>query len=181
MLASYDPQHNTQAGPTYRSTLLVKALSYAFAADLRNEFRALNFPIDDAAYAAICADLPPAGTLDVDASNAETKYDALTDGLLVIRYLLGLTEASLPASALGGTPARSDAAAIKTYLDDLDGIRPDLDVDSNGTAEASTDGVLILRYLFGLRGDSLIAGALGPLATRTTAPAIEARIRTLLP
>jgi hypothetical protein len=51
MLASYDPQDNTQAGATYRSTLLVTALSYAFSEDLRSEFRALNFPIDDAVYA----------------------------------------------------------------------------------------------------------------------------------
>ena len=50
MLASYDPQHNTQAGATYRSTLMVTALSYAFSEDLRSEFRALNFPIDDAVY-----------------------------------------------------------------------------------------------------------------------------------
>jgi uncharacterized protein (TIGR03437 family) len=50
VLASYDPQHNTQAGATFRATLMVTALSYAFAEDLRSEFRALNFPIDDAIY-----------------------------------------------------------------------------------------------------------------------------------
>jgi hypothetical protein len=50
MLASYDPQDNTQAGATFRSTLMVTALSYAFSEDLRSEFGALNFPIDDAVY-----------------------------------------------------------------------------------------------------------------------------------
>src|SRR5262249_4088848 len=50
MLASYDPQHNTAAGATFRSTLMVTALSYAFSEDLRNEFRGLNFPIDDTIY-----------------------------------------------------------------------------------------------------------------------------------
>jgi hypothetical protein len=41
--------------------------------------------------------------------------------------------------------------------------------------------VLILRYLFGLRGDPLVAGALGPLPARATAPAIEAYLQTLMP
>ena len=33
-----------------------------------------------------------------------------------------------------------------------------LDIDGNGSYDALTDGLLILRYLFGLSGDSLIAG-----------------------
>src|SRR5262249_26309864 len=37
----------------------------------------------------------PQSTLDVDASVIATKYDALTDGLLVLRYLFGLTGPSL--------------------------------------------------------------------------------------
>ena len=55
-----------------------------------------------------------------------------------------------------------------------------LDIDGNGTADALTDGLLVIRYLFGLRGASLIAGVLGPLATRTMAE-IEAYIQSLLP
>lgn len=117
-------------------------------------------------------------TLDVDASITASKYDALTDGLLIIRYLFGLTGPSLTSGALGGTAARSDPAAIKTYLDTF---RPALDIDGNGTADALTDGLLILRYMFGLRGSPLIAGAVDPLGTRTTAPAIEAYLATLTP
>jgi hypothetical protein len=41
--------------------------------------------------------------------------------------------------------------------------------------------LLITRYLFGLRGDPLIAGAVGPLAKRKTAPDIEAYLQTLMP
>jgi len=178
MLASYDPQHDTQAGATYRSTLMVKALSYAFGEDLRSEFRALNFPIDDAAYAAVCAGLPPGGTLDADASISTTKYDALTDGLLVIRYLSGRTGTSLTTGALGSAATRTDPGAIKTHLD---GIRPELDIDGNGNVDPLTDGMLILRYLFGLRGDPLVAGALGPMPARATAQAIEAYLQTLMP
>jgi len=56
-----------------------------------------------------------------------------------------------------------------------------IDVDGNGTADALTDGLLLIRYLFGLRGASLIQGAVGAGATRTTATQIETFIQTLLP
>jgi hypothetical protein len=42
-------------------------------------------------------------------------------------------------------------------------------------------GLLIIRYLFGLRGDALIAGAIDPKATRKTAADIEAYLQTLMP
>jgi hypothetical protein len=120
----------------------------------------------------------PTALLDVDLSVTSTKYDALTDGLLVMRYLFGLTGSALTTGALGSTASRTDPAAIKSYLD---GIRTALDIDGNGTADALTDGLLILRYMFGLRGDALIANAVDPAATRKTAAAIEAYIQTLVP
>jgi len=46
----YDRLHNTAGADTFRSTLLVTALSYAFSSDLRDEFRDLNFPVDDQIY-----------------------------------------------------------------------------------------------------------------------------------
>ena len=117
-------------------------------------------------------------TLDVDASLTATRYDALTDGLLIRRHLSGVTGASLTTGALGATATRTDPAAIAAYLD---AIRPSLDIDGDGTVDALTDGLLIQRYLFGLRGNALIAGAVGSLATRTTAVAIEAHVQSLLP
>ncbi len=48
-----------------------------------------------------------------------------------------------------------------------------LDVDGNGFNDALTDGLLVIRYLFGLRGEALISGAIGSGATRTTAADIE--------
>src|SRR4030067_1451474 len=39
----YDQSHDTEAAATFRSTLMITAMSYAFDADLRSEFRALNF------------------------------------------------------------------------------------------------------------------------------------------
>jgi uncharacterized protein (TIGR03437 family) len=74
MLASYDPQHNTQAGATYRSTLMVTALSYAFSEDLRSEFRALNFPIDDAVYAQLYNQAGQPASISLSTSQANFTY-----------------------------------------------------------------------------------------------------------
>jgi len=46
----YSPQYNTTVADTFRSTMMVSALAYAFNTDLRNEFRSLNFPISDSIY-----------------------------------------------------------------------------------------------------------------------------------
>ena len=56
-----------------------------------------------------------------------------------------------------------------------------LDVDGNDKVDALTDGLLILRYSFGLTGDSLIGGVVASDATRTTAEEIEAYLETLMP
>ena len=109
-----------------------------------------------------------------DASLTDTKYDALADGLLIVRYLFGLTGPSLTTGALGSTAMRTDPDAIKAYLES---IRQQLDIDGSGSADALTDGLPIIRYLSGLRGDSLIVGAVDPLGERTTAEAIEACCR----
>jgi len=55
------------------------------------------------------------------------------------------------------------------------------DIDGDGTIDALTDGLLTLRYLFGLEGDTLIAGVVASDATRTSADGIEAHLRTLMP
>jgi hypothetical protein len=55
------------------------------------------------------------------------------------------------------------------------------DLDQNGSFEALTDALILLRYAFGLRGDNLINGAIATDANRTTAEDIEAHIQSLLP
>ena len=53
-------------------------------------------------------------TLDVDGNGAQ---DALTDGLIVIRALFGLTGTAVTNNAIGdNNPTRSDWTAIRTYL-----------------------------------------------------------------
>jgi len=117
-------------------------------------------------------------TLDVDLSTADATYDALTDGLLIVRHLRGLSGADLTNGALGGTATRTTPEAISAYLAD---IAPLLDVDGNGQVDALTDGVLIMRRLFGVSGDALIDGALGPGATRITPAQIQSHLLGLMP
>ena len=55
------------------------------------------------------------------------------------------------------------------------------DIDGNGDIDARTDGLLALRYLFGLQGDTLINGVVASDATKKTAEEIEAHLETLMP
>ncbi|MCU0344499.1 MAG: T9SS type A sorting domain-containing protein [Ignavibacterium sp.] len=54
---AYDPLNNTADADTFRATLLVRALSEAFQSDLKDEFRALNFPVSDQIYNALPVEL----------------------------------------------------------------------------------------------------------------------------
>ena len=56
-----------------------------------------------------------------------------------------------------------------------------LDIDGNGKVDALTDGLVILRYVFGLRGDVLIGSVVASDATRSSAEEIEAYLATLMP
>ncbi len=111
---------------------------------------------------------------DVDANGA---YEPLADGLLVLRYLFSITGNALTAGAIGANSTRSLPADIVTYLD---GARTQFDIDGNGTTAPLTDGLLLIRYMFSLRGDALINGAVTVGAPRSTALDIETYIQTTL-
>ena len=113
--------------------------------------------------------------LDIDNNGS---YDAGSDALMVTRYLFGLTGAAISNGVVGGGALRIDPTLIQSYLTS---VLPLLDIDGNGHADALTDGLLITRYQLGMRGAALIQGAIGPGATRTTAVAVEAYLRGLMP
>ena len=115
------------------------------------------------------------GTLDVDGNG---RYDALTDGLLMLRYMFGLDGETLILGTVASdatltTPAEIEAQIELTY--------PLLDVDGNSIVDPLTDGLLIVRYLFELRGDTLILGVVASDATRVTAEEIEAHLARMVP
>ena len=104
---------------------------------------------------------------DVD-KNSE--MDALSDGLLILRYSFGLSNESLTSGAIASNSPLSTSEVITSVAETM----AIADVDGNGEVDALTDGLLVLRYLFGLRGESLIGGVIANNATRTTIASIEA-------
>jgi subtilisin-like proprotein convertase family protein len=121
------------------------------------------------------AGTPPSGSLDIDGNG---EYDALTDGLLLLRGMFGLTGAALVEGTIGDNALYSSSDQILAQIARLDNL---IDVDGNGEIDALTDGLVTLRYLFGLRGDVLIEDVIGFGATRTSAAQIEAHLASLSP
>ena len=60
-------------------------------------------------------------------------------------------------------------------------IADNLDIDGDQEIRPLSDGLLILRYLFGFTGTSLTEGAVDPSGTRTEASEIEPYIEGLMP
>ena len=114
-------------------------------------------------------------SFDVDQSS---EAEPLTDGLLVIRHLFGFSDNALTSGAVDLAGERGSAALIKEYLTGAD---TELDIDGDGTSQPLTDGLLLIRYLFGFKGDSLISGAIEDGAERDSAEAVEAYIEERMP
>jgi hypothetical protein len=117
----------------------------------------------------------PSGSLDIDGNG---QYDALTDGLLLLRGMFGLDDSALITGTIASDAAFTESVDIESRIATLGDLA---DIDGNGEIDALTDGLLTLRYLFGLEGDTLIAGVVASDATRTTAVDIEAHLKTLMP
>jgi len=118
-------------------------------------------------------------TLNVDLSAVATRYHALTDGLILMRFMKGISGAALTVGASVPGAAVTDPVAIASNLALMGTL---LDIDGNGAIDPATDGLLIMRYMLGLRGDALIANALGATPRkRSTAADIEAWLAALMP
>jgi hypothetical protein len=115
--------------------------------------------------------------LDADGNGTGS---ALTDGLITLRYLFGFRGATLIAGAIDlGSCTRCTAQAIEDFL--ASGLAA-YDVDGNGQTDALTDGLLVLRYLFGFRGAALGGGAVDlDGCTRCTALQIEEYLGVVVP
>ena len=111
-----------------------------------------------------------ASIYDIDQNDIE---DALTDGLLIIRHEFGIEGANLTDGALAPNAALTNSESIASYINDRSML---FDLDGNGSNDALTDGLLLLRYLFGISGASLIQDAIGPGATRNNYAEIKAHI-----
>jgi hypothetical protein len=72
----------------------------------------------------------------------------------------------------------SSATDIQSRINNLGEF---LDIDGNGQNDPLSDGLLILRYLFEIRGADLINGVVAQDATRTTATEIEEYLAKMVP
>jgi hypothetical protein len=148
------------------STAALEAGSYTYYAQATDNEGAVS--VEGTAAASTLHTLQPIYNLDADGNGSA---DALTDGILMLRYLFDSSGSWNYADALGAGATRTTRTAIKSFLDG--GRATVLDADGNGSADALTDGILILRYLFAPAGSWNYADALGIGATRTTRAAIR--------
>jgi len=114
----------------------------------------------------------PVCTLDLD-GNGEVA--AASDGLLLLRSLLGFRGNALTANALGIGATRTDPNAIATLVATMIANQT-LDVDHSGAVTAASDGVVLLRMMLGMKGASVLAGALPASAQRRTWPQVRMHV-----
>ena len=113
--------------------------------------------------------------LDIDGDGTAS---ALTDGLLIIRRLFGFSGESLVQGATGENATLTDPVQIAEKIDDLVST---LDIDANGETAALTDGLIIMRHLFGFSGTALTEGAVAVDATRTDTDDIKLYLDEITP
>ena len=112
-----------------------------------------------------------ASSWDLDGNN---EVDALTDGLLLLRHTFDLSGQSLMDGAVAVNATLSHAQ-IEEKIANAYAIS---DIDGNGEVDALTDALILLRYLFDLRGDSLLSDAVALDASRDSSTDIEQYIAT---
>lgn len=95
--------------------------------------------------------------LDVDGNGV---VSATSDGLMILRAMLGLSDTAVTQGAtISGAP-RTTWTQIAPFVH-----LAALNIDGSGNASAATDGVLLLRAMFGLTGTAVTNG----VTTRTWA------------
>lgn len=88
--------------------------------------------------------------LDVDGNQS---LSATTDGLMLLRAMLGLTGTAVTAGATVVGAPRTTWAQIAPFVH-----LAALNLDGTGNTLASTDGVLLLRAMFGMTGTAATNG-----------------------
>ncbi|HAB37066.1 MAG TPA: hypothetical protein DCE52_03515, partial [Rhodobacteraceae bacterium] len=114
-----------------------------------------------------------ADSIDID---GDGEFDALTDGLLLLRSMFELTDSALISNVIGRNAVYSGADEIEYRISS---ISTDLDIDNDGRVDALTDGLLILRYLFELNGEPLVSDVISINAQRTLPEEIELYLDSL--
>ena len=115
-----------------------------------------------------------AATWDFDGNG---EVDALTDGLLLLRYTFSLRGESLTRNVIASDSPLSSSEVEAEIVNAM----VIADIDASGDVDALTDGLLLLRYLFGLEGEALVQSVTAYGAQRTSADDIYNYIVKFLP
>jgi hypothetical protein len=94
-----------------------------------------------------------------------------------LRYAFNLRGDSLVAGAV----AHSSTMTSEEIEDSIENSSQMTDIDDDGELNALTDGLLLLRYLFGLRESNLVDGVISETATRHTEAEIMQHIENHMP
>ena len=104
--------------------------------------------------------------------------DALTDGLLLVRYAFGLRGDKLVGDGVVADDSTLTAQEIEAKITEAQDIA---DIDGNGTVDPLSDGLLLLRHLFGFSGESLVKGVVHPDGSRQSAEEITSYMNGFMP
>jgi hypothetical protein len=148
------------------------ALRLRFApAARRNNFATLVVESDDDLRPQAAASLLGWGDLNPIDCDGNGTRDGLTDGVILVRYLFGFRGPRLTDQAIAPSCGRCAPEAVAAWLGE---VRSELDIDGDGDVEPLTDGVLVLRWLMGMRGQALVGGAVDLAhCTRCDATALD--------
>ena len=114
------------------------------------------------------------GSWDFDGNGT---VDALTDGLLMLRHSFNLRGDGL----IDGAVATDSTLTHEQVEANLTAAYQIADIDDNGAVDALTDGLMLLRYMFNLRGEALVDQTVAQDAVRTTHADIEQYIASFMP
>ena len=103
--------------------------------------------------------------------------DALTDGMLLVRYEFDLRDSVMVEGAVAENSPLSHTE-IQLNLDEAKDIA---DINGDGQVRALSDGLLLLRHLFGLGGNRLVKDAVYSQGSRQTPEDIAAYINSYMP
>jgi hypothetical protein len=106
--------------------------------------------------------------------DASKPPSALVDGVVIARYLQGTAGTALTA---GVTTQGVDMTALEAQLAKVKAV---MDVDNDGKADAGKDGLLLVRYLLGLRDAPLVQGVDLSASGRNTPAAVASYLESIL-
>jgi hypothetical protein len=112
------------------------------------------------------------GMLDID---GDGRVKALSDGMMILRRLFGFSGDFGKITSDQGQFSE-DWGALEYRLDQR---IPLMDIDGDGQIAALTDGLLIMRYLFGFTAQHLTTNAVGTNASRSDYESIRAHLEEL--